>query len=134
MHRRRFVSTACVGDMTMAEPTGRAQHFGRRQPPPHQITITRGNKIRRLTLPQWAMPAAGAVLGLFARWTAGATGFIVFRDDFIAGMVRRQAAIEYDYEGRISALKAEIARLQSRQLIDGQSFSQKVDTLMRRQA
>ncbi|MDQ0469028.1 M23 family metallopeptidase [Labrys wisconsinensis] len=110
------------------------QPFGKRQTPPHRITIDSGGRIRRLTLPRWTFLAVGAAFGLMTLWTAGTTGFIVFRDDFIAGMMRRQAAIQYDYEDKITALKSEIARLQSRQLIDGQAFSQKVDTLLRRQA
>lgn len=81
-----------------------------------------------------ALLAAGAVFGVVFLWALVATGFIVFRDDFVTGMFRREASMQYDYEERISALKAEVARSQSKQLVDQEAFADKLDTLVRRQS
>ena len=117
----------------MADRTVQGQHFGKRAKPPHHLIISQGNGIRRIILPRWSLIASLGAFGLLLVWSLGSTGFILFRDDFVAGIISREATIQYGYEGRIATLKAELAKLQSRQLVDQQAFGEKVDTLMRRQ-
>jgi murein DD-endopeptidase MepM/ murein hydrolase activator NlpD len=81
-----------------------------------------------------ALIASGIVFGLILLWASASTGYILFRDEFLTGMLRRQTAMEYDYEGRIATMRAEITRLQSRQLLDQQAFTETVSSLMRRQS
>jgi len=117
----------------MSDRSVQGQHFGKRPKPPHHLILSQGNGIRRITLPRWSLLATSAAVGLMSVWSLGATGFILFRDDFVAGIVSREASMQYGYEGRIATLKAELAKLQSRQLVDQQAFAEKVDTLLRRQ-
>ena len=117
----------------MSDRSVQGQNFGKRPKPPHHLILSQGTGIRRITLPRWSLLATCAAFGLMSVWSLGATGFILFRDDFVAGIVSREASIQYGYEGRIATLKAELAKLQSRQLIDQQAFAEKVDTLVRRQ-
>jgi murein DD-endopeptidase MepM/ murein hydrolase activator NlpD len=81
-----------------------------------------------------ALIASGIVFGLVVLWASASTGYILFRDEFLAGMVHRQTQMQYDYEERIAALRAEVARVQSRQLLDQTAFSETVSSLMRRQS
>ncbi len=81
-----------------------------------------------------ALIASGIVFGLVLLWASASTGYILFRDEFLAGMVHRQTQMQYDYEERIAALRAEVARVQSRQLLDQTAFSETVSSLMRRQS
>jgi murein DD-endopeptidase MepM/ murein hydrolase activator NlpD len=84
-----------------------------------------------LALPRRAAILIGGAGVALALWALGATVFIVFRDDVVTGMMHRETNLQYDYEGRISSLKAELSRLKSKQLVDQQAFLEKVDTLMR---
>ena len=94
-----------------------------RQPTPPRISLSR----------KAALGAAAGVVAV-SLWALGATGVILFRDDVVTGLIRRESTLQYDYEGRVAALKAELARVQSRQLVDSQAFADKVDALMRRQS
>ena len=100
--------------------------FGKPPPPP-----ARSN---RLSLSRGAAIGSAAAFAVLSIWALGATGIIVFRDDVVAGVVRRESTLQYDYEGRIATLKAELARLQSTQLVESQTLADRVDTLMRRQS
>jgi murein DD-endopeptidase MepM/ murein hydrolase activator NlpD len=88
----------------------------------------------RITLSRKAAVGAAAGAVALSLWALGATGVILFRDDVVTGLIHRESTLQYDYEGRIAALKAELARVQSKQLVDSQSFADKVDALMRRQS
>ena len=94
----------------MANRAVQGQHFGKRAKPPHHLFISQGNGVRRITLPRWSLMASVAAFGILSLWSLGSTGFILFRDDFIAGIVSREASIQYGYEGRIATLKAELAK------------------------
>ncbi|MDR3372348.1 MAG: peptidoglycan DD-metalloendopeptidase family protein, partial [Ancalomicrobiaceae bacterium] len=63
---------------------------------------------------------------------AGA-GYLAFRDDIIDTAITQRLQIEQAYEDRIAALRSEIDRINSRQLIDQDSFESKIDKLMSRQ-
>jgi murein DD-endopeptidase MepM/ murein hydrolase activator NlpD len=88
----------------------------------------------RITLSRKAAIGAAAGVVAVALWALGATGVVLFRDDVVTGLIRRERTLQYDYEGRIATLKAELARVQSKQLVDSQAFADKVDALARRQS
>jgi murein DD-endopeptidase MepM/ murein hydrolase activator NlpD len=68
-----------------------------------------------------------------AGWSAGATWLALSKDTLGSHMVSREAARQYVYEDRIAALKAEIDKLSSRQLVDQDSVEARVAELMTRQ-
>jgi murein DD-endopeptidase MepM/ murein hydrolase activator NlpD len=79
------------------------------------------------------------VAGLFAAtiltgWSAGATWLILARDNFTGHMIKRETARQYAYEDRIAALKAEIDKLSSRQLVDQDGIEARVAELVTRQS
>ena len=62
-----------------------------------------------------------------------ATSYLVFRDDLIGASIARQARMQHSYEDRISALRSQVDRIISRQLLDQELMEQKVAQLMDRQ-
>ncbi|MCC0043052.1 MAG: peptidoglycan DD-metalloendopeptidase family protein [Brucellaceae bacterium] len=62
-----------------------------------------------------------------------ATSYLVLRDDLIGASVARQARLQQSYEDRISALRAQLDRVTSRQLLDQRLMETKVSELLQRQ-
>src|SRR4051794_7784512 len=62
-----------------------------------------------------------------------ATSYLVLRDDLIGATTARQARMQQAYEDRISALRAQVDRITSRQLLDQQLMETKVSELLERQ-
>lgn len=71
---------------------------------------------------------------LVLTWAAGATWFILCRDDLVARVLSRQAEVQYSYEDRIAMLRSQVDRIASRQLVNQDSFEGRVSQLMARQA
>ncbi|MGL4495451.1 MAG: hypothetical protein ACRCUX_06520, partial [Beijerinckiaceae bacterium] len=76
----------------------------------------------------------GLMTGLTSLWAAGATTFIVMRDDLAARLISRQVENQYAYEERITALRTHVDRLASRQVIDQDTVEARVADLMTRQS
>lgn len=107
--------------------------FGRRKEP-HTVIIARGNEIRHFTVRPWVAAAAGSALAAVAVGYLLATSYLVLRDDLIGATTARQARLQHAYEDRISALRAQVDRITSRQLLDQQLMETKVSELMARQS
>lgn len=108
------------------------QVFGRRNEP-HTIIIAHGDHIRHFTVKPWMMAVMGTVSVMFAVGYVFATSYLVFRDDLIGASIARQARMQHAYEDRISALRSQVDRIISRQLLDQQLMEQKVAELVERQ-
>ncbi|PSM18067.1 M23 family metallopeptidase [Nitratireductor sp. StC3] len=107
--------------------------FGKRTEP-HTVIIARGDQIRHFTVRPWVAALAGSVVAAFAIGYLLATSYLVLRDDLIGATVARQARLQQAYEDRISALRAQVDRITSRQLLDQQLMENKVAELLGRQA
>lgn len=107
--------------------------FGRRKEA-HTVIIARGDDIRHFSIRPWMLAVGGALAAAAFVGYLGATTYLVMRDDLIAATVTRQARMQQAYEDRISALRVQIDRVTSRQLLDQKLMEDKVDELMRRQA
>ncbi|ATU91881.1 M23 family metallopeptidase [Phyllobacterium zundukense] len=100
---------------------------------PHTIIIARGETIRHFTVRPWAALLGGTLaLGLAGSYLL-ATSYLVFRDDLISGSVARQARLQQAYEDRIAALRTQLDRVTSRQLLDQKMMDGKVAELIQRQ-
>ncbi|MCC5779691.1 peptidoglycan DD-metalloendopeptidase family protein [Nitratireductor sp. B36] len=106
--------------------------FGKRKEP-HTIIIARGDTIRHFTVRPWIAAMAGSAVAALAIGYLLATSYLVFRDDLIGATVARQARLQQAYEDRISALRAQLDRVTSRQLLDQQFMQEKVGELLARQ-
>ncbi len=106
--------------------------FGRRREP-HTVIIARGDQIRHFTVRPWLAALAGSVLAAVAVGYLLATTYLVLRDDLIGASIARQARLQHAYEDRIAALRAQVDRITSRQLLDQQLMETKVSELIARQ-
>ena len=116
----------------MAHASGNHGIFGKRSEP-HTIIIAQGNSVRHFTVKPWVMATVGTVAIAFATGYLMATSYLVFRDDLIGASIARQARMQHSYEDRISALRSQVDRIISRQLLDQELMEQKVAQLMDRQ-
>lgn len=98
------------------------------------VQVSRGHKSRKFRLSPGALAAGGALLGLVATGILGATGYLMFRDELLAGLLDRQTQMQYAYEDRIAALRLRLDQLASRQFIDQDGVEGKVQRLVLRQA
>jgi murein DD-endopeptidase MepM/ murein hydrolase activator NlpD len=106
--------------------------FGKRREP-HTIIIAHGDSVSHFTIKPWLTLSIGAVLSAMAIGYLLATTYLVMRDDLIGATVARQARIQQAYEDRIAALRAQVDRITSRQLLDQQMMETKVAELLERQ-
>nr|WP_205925869.1 peptidoglycan DD-metalloendopeptidase family protein [Rhizobium sp. P38BS-XIX] len=106
--------------------------FGKQQRQ-HTIILASGDMVRHMTVRPWMAALAVCVVGLFSIGYLLATSYLVLRDDLIGATMARQARMQYDYEDRIAALRAQVDRVTSRQLLDQQVVEQKVDKLIEQQ-
>lgn len=106
--------------------------FGRRKES-HVLILASGEKVRHMTIRPWMAATAVSLFGLFTIGYLTATAYLVFRDDLIGASMARQARMQHEYEDRIAALRAQLDRITSRQLLDQQVVEEKVDKLMEQQ-
>lgn len=112
--------------------TGQSAVFGKRREP-HTVIIARGNEIRHFTVRPWLAAFIGSALAAIAIGYLLATSYLVLRDDLIGATTARQARMQQAYEDRISALRAQVDRITSHQLLDQQLMETKVSELLARQ-
>ena len=113
--------------------TGQSAVFGKRKEP-HTVIIAHGDQIRHFTVRPWLAAVAGSALAAVAIGYLLATSYLVLRDDLIGAATARQARMQQAYEDRISALRAQVDRITSRQLLDQQLMETKVSELLERQS
>ncbi|MCV3737450.1 M23 family metallopeptidase [Rhizobium sp. TRM96647] len=106
--------------------------FGRKEPQ-HIIILASGDRIRHMTVRPWMLAVAFCFAGMFTVGYLAATSYLVLRDGLIGATMARQARMQHDYEDRISALRAQVDRVTSRQLLDQQVVEEKVEKLFQQQ-
>ncbi|WP_026623103.1 M23 family metallopeptidase [Ensifer sp. WSM1721] len=106
--------------------------FGKRRQN-HVLILASGDKVRHMTVSPWMVALATSAAGVFAAGYLAATAYLVLRDDLIGGTIARQARMQHEYEDRITALRAQVDRVTSRQLLDQQIVEEKVEKLLQRQ-
>jgi murein DD-endopeptidase MepM/ murein hydrolase activator NlpD len=115
----------------MVHPTQQTPAFGRKMPP--LITITRNGRSRSFRLRPWlAGTILGTVLMLFAAYV-GATAYLLSRDGLLGATLTRQVRMQYAYEERLAALRAEIDRITSRHVVEKQGVEEQLALLLQRQ-
>ncbi len=106
--------------------------FGKRRQE-HIVILASGDKIRHMTVRPWMAAVAFCFVGVMAIGYLGATTYLVFRDNLIGASMARQARMQHEYEDRIAALRAQVDRVTSRQLLDQQVVEEKVEKLLEQQ-
>jgi murein DD-endopeptidase MepM/ murein hydrolase activator NlpD len=106
--------------------------FGKRKES-HVLILASGDKVRHMTVRPWMAAIAVSFAGVCSIGYLAATSYLVLRDDLIGGTIARQARMQHEYEDRITALRAQVDRVTSRQLLDQQVVEEKVEKLLRQQ-
>src|SRR4051812_24984736 len=75
----------------------------------------------------------GVVLCGLAAWASGVTWYLLNHDDIAAGFLARQTALQYAYEDRIAALRAQVDRVASQRLLEQNGLEGRVSDLIARQ-
>ncbi|WP_173932200.1 M23 family metallopeptidase [Chelativorans sp. Marseille-P2723] len=97
------------------------------------IIIARGDRIRYFTVRPWlTVITGGIVIALVAGYIA-ATAYLVLRDNLMNAAFVQQTQLQQAYEGRIAALRAELDRITSQQILEQHLMQQRIDELMERQ-
>ena len=106
--------------------------FGKRKPD-HFLILASGEKVRHVRIRPWMTGLGLSALGLFSVGYLAATAYLVLRDDLIGATMARQARMQFEYEDRIAALRAQVDRVTSRQMLDQQVVEDKVEKLLEQQ-
>ena len=109
-----------------------SQVFGKRTQK-HIIILASGDKVRHMTVQPWMAALSVCFISVFSIGYLAATSYLVLRDDLIGGTMARQARMQHEYEDRIAALRAQVDRVTSRQLLDQQVVEDKVEKLLQQQ-
>ncbi len=86
-----------------------------------------------MTIQPWMAALSVCFVSVFSIGYLAATSYLVLRDDLIGGAMARQARMQHEYEDRIAALRAQVDRVTSRQLLDQQVVEDKVEKLLQQQ-
>ena len=98
------------------------------------LHVARGQFRRRFEISPLMLFGGVAALALVAVSVVGAAGYLIFRDDMLAGLLERQTQMQYAYEDRLAAARLRLDQVTSRQFIDQDSVEGKVQSLVLRQA
>ena len=101
---------------------------------PLSLVIGRGHNPRIFQLKPW-LAVVGTILAvILLAWYLTATLYLVFRDEMLAKLMNQQTEMQYAYEDRLAALRNQIDKVTSRQLLDQNSLEGKLHELISRQS
>ena len=98
------------------------------------LTITRGDRARQVAFRPWVLWTAGVFTPFALVGFVGASAWMMFRDDVLVSMLRRQTEMQYAYEDRLAAMRGQLDRVTSRQLLDQDTLEGRVHEIISRQA
>ena len=106
--------------------------FGKRQQN-HILILASGERVRHMHVRPWMAGLGLSLVGAVSIGYLAATAYLVLRDDLIGATMARQARMQFEYEDRIAALRAQVDRVTSRQMLDQQVVEDKVEKLLEQQ-
>ncbi len=112
---------------------GKSLSFGKRRQQ-HVLILASGEKVRHITIRPWLAASALCLAGLLSIGYIGSTAYLILRDDLVGATIARQSRIQREYEDRIAALRAQVDRVTSKQLLDQQVVERKVELLLQQQS
>lgn len=98
------------------------------------ITVARGAVCRTVTVRTFTARLCVAGLALLGCWTVASSLYLGFHDDLVASLMDREARAQYAYEDRIAALRGQIDRESSRDLVGRSALEGELEDLAKRAA
>jgi hypothetical protein len=117
----------------MVHPSQQSRTF-RRPKSQACITLTLNGRIRIFPIRPWVAASGLGTFVLFLSAYVGATGYLIYRDDLLGATLARQVKMQYAYEDRIAALRSEIDRVTTRNLVQAHGVDEQLALLLNRQA
>ena len=104
--------------------------------PPSGVTLSfmRKGRLRALRLGPMALALIALLPMLALSASVAAICWNIFRDDVMTALLRRHGDMQVTYEDRLAAMRAQIDRVSSRQLLDQNTLEGRVHELLTRQA
>ncbi len=109
-----------------------SQHLSRSHAAVGDYTLVHGG--RQVRIGPVAFWIVVGTLVIMAVWSIGTGTYFAFREDVLSGLISRHARMQIAYEDRIAALRGQVDRITSRQLLDQEQFERRLDALLKRQA
>jgi murein DD-endopeptidase MepM/ murein hydrolase activator NlpD len=97
------------------------------------IAFTRNGRTTFLNISPMMLGMMFSVFALFMTGYMAATAYLVLRDDLVGAVQARNARMLHEYEDRIAALRTNLDKVTSRQMLDQQAVEAKVAELLERQ-
>ncbi len=101
---------------------------------PLSLVIGRGATPRIVAVNPWMIALGGGALAVLLAWYLAATVYLIFRDEMLGRLMSQQAETQYAYEDRLAALRNQLDKVTSRQLLDQNTLEGKLHELLSRQA
>ncbi|WP_237476948.1 M23 family metallopeptidase [Lichenibacterium dinghuense] len=98
------------------------------------ITLSRGSTMRTVALRAPMVQLAAVVLPSLLLAGLCSIAYLALHDDLMAGMMRRQSAMQYAYEDRIEALRQDLDRQTERARAEAAKLDARVHDLFAREA
>jgi hypothetical protein len=98
------------------------------------ITFAHGESCRTFTLHPGLLVSGLVLAAVLCLYCLAATLYLLFHDDMLHALLRRQNDMQFAYEDQLAAMRVEIDRALSRQLLDQDSVEGQVHRLVSRQA
>jgi murein DD-endopeptidase MepM/ murein hydrolase activator NlpD len=98
------------------------------------ISLARGERARTFALHPGALFGILSIVPLLALGCLALGLLFVFRDDLLASLMSRQAEMQYAYEDRLAAMRTQIERMKSREIVQEQAYEGRLHELFQRQA
>jgi murein DD-endopeptidase MepM/ murein hydrolase activator NlpD len=98
------------------------------------LVVGSGPAPRMISLRPWLAATMSVVGFVLLVWYLVATLYFVFRDEMLGRLMSQQTEMQQAYEDRLAALRNQIDRVTSRQLVDQNSIDAKMQELLARHA
>ncbi len=98
------------------------------------ISLARGERARTFALHPGALFGILSIVPLLALGCLALGLLFAFRDDLLASLMSRQAEMQYAYEDRLAAMRTQIERMKSRELVQEHAYEGRLHELFQRQA
>ncbi|MEM7300284.1 MAG: M23 family metallopeptidase [Pseudomonadota bacterium] len=118
--------------MNQSQTAAKKPGFGRRKEAP-VLTLHSNGRVRKMTIKPLTFALIGSAFAMFIVGYFAATAYLILRDDLIGASIARNARMQHTYEDRIAALRSQIDRITSRQLIEQRAMQQQIERLVARQ-
>jgi murein DD-endopeptidase MepM/ murein hydrolase activator NlpD len=97
------------------------------------LSFSYGKRVHSVSIQPLLFYIIAGVLPVLCLWYLFATVYLIFRDDMLASLMNHQTEMQYSYEDRIAALRAQLDQSTSRHLLDEAALSSKMEDLASRQ-